>query len=44
LNRKRGRLLLLYVLCGEKGMQINALMATPAWNMKKMVGKLKEKI
>jgi IS5 family transposase len=31
-------------LSGEKGVQINALMAATAWNMKKMMEKLKEKI
>ena len=30
-------------LLGEKGIQINALMAATAWNMKKMMEKLKEK-
>jgi IS5 family transposase len=31
-------------LWGEKGVQINALMAGTAWNLKKMMQKLKEKI
>ena len=31
-------------LWSEKGVQINALMAATAWNMKKMMEKLKEKI
>jgi IS5 family transposase len=31
-------------LWGEKGVQINALMAATAWNLKKMMEKLKEKI
>jgi IS5 family transposase len=31
-------------LGGEKGVQINALMAGAAWNLKKMMEKLKEKI
>jgi IS5 family transposase len=31
-------------LGGEKGIQINALMAGAAWNLKKMMEKLKEKI
>ena len=31
-------------LWGEKGPQINALMAATAWNLKKMMEKLKEKI
>jgi hypothetical protein len=31
-------------LNGEKGVQINALMAGVAWNFKKMTEKLKEKI
>jgi IS5 family transposase len=31
-------------LWGEKGVQINALMAGTAWNLKKMMEKLKEKI
>jgi IS5 family transposase len=31
-------------LWGDKGVQINALMAATAWNMKKMMEKLKEKI
>ena len=31
-------------LLGEKGIQINALMAATAWNMKKMMEKLKEKL
>jgi IS5 family transposase len=31
-------------LNGEKGVQINALMAGAAWNFKKMIEKLKEKI
>ncbi|MDR2474848.1 MAG: hypothetical protein LBD45_03230 [Bacteroidales bacterium] len=31
-------------LWGEKGVQINALMAGTAWNLKKMMKKLKEKI
>jgi len=31
-------------LGGEKGPQINAFMAETAWNLKKMVEKLKEKI
>jgi IS5 family transposase len=30
-------------LLGEKGIQINALMAATAWNLKKMMEKLKEK-
>ena len=30
-------------LWSEKGVQINALMAATAWNMKKMMEKLKEK-
>jgi IS5 family transposase len=30
-------------LCGEKGVQINALMAATAWNLKKMMEILKEK-
>jgi IS5 family transposase len=29
-------------LWGEKGIQINALMAATAWNLKKMMKKLKE--
>ena len=29
-------------LWGEKGIQINALMAATAWNLKKMMEKLKE--
>jgi IS5 family transposase len=31
-------------LGGEKGIQINALTAGAAWNLKKMMEKLKEKI
>jgi len=31
-------------LSGEKGVKINALMAGCAWNLKKMMEKLKEKI
>jgi IS5 family transposase len=31
-------------LWGEAGVQINALMAATAWNLKKMMEKLKEKI
>lgn len=31
-------------LSGEKGIQINAYMATTAWNLKKMMIKLKEKL
>jgi IS5 family transposase len=31
-------------LGGEKGIHINALMAGAAWNLKKMMEKLKEKI
>ena len=31
-------------LLGEKGIQINALMAATAWNLKKMMEKLKEKV
>ncbi|MDR2805454.1 MAG: hypothetical protein LBB85_07410 [Dysgonamonadaceae bacterium] len=31
-------------LNGEKGVQINALLAGAAWNFKKMMEKLKEKI
>jgi IS5 family transposase len=31
-------------LNGEKGVQMNALMAGAAWNFKKMMEKLKEKI
>jgi IS5 family transposase len=31
-------------LLGEEGLQINALMAATAWNLKKMMEKLKEKI
>jgi hypothetical protein len=31
-------------LNGEKGVQINALMAGAAWNFKKMIEKLKEKM
>lgn len=31
-------------LSGEKGIQINALMAAAAWNLKKMMKKLKEKL
>jgi IS5 family transposase len=31
-------------LSGEKGVQINALLAATAWNMKKMMEKLKKKI
>src|SRR5215469_9253251 len=31
-------------LWGEKGIQINALMAATTWNFKKMMEKLKEKI
>jgi IS5 family transposase len=29
-------------LTGEKGIQINALLAASAWNLKKMMEKLKE--
>ena len=31
-------------LLGENGLQINALMAATAWNLKKLMEKLKEKI
>jgi IS5 family transposase len=31
-------------LSGEKGVQINALLAATAWNMKKMMEKLKKMI
>jgi IS5 family transposase len=31
-------------LWGEKGVQINALLAGTAWNLKKMMEKLKEKM
>ena len=31
-------------LLGEKGIQINALMAATVWNLKKMMEKLKEKL
>ena len=31
-------------LWGEEGLQINALMAATAWNLKKLMEKLKEKI
>jgi IS5 family transposase len=31
-------------LLGEKGVQINAFMAATAWNLKKMMEKLKEKL
>ena len=31
-------------LLGEEGLQINALMAATAWNLKKLMEKLKEKI
>jgi hypothetical protein len=31
-------------LNGEKGVQINALLAGAAWNFKKMIEKLKEKM
>ncbi|MDD4490513.1 MAG: hypothetical protein PHD30_08460 [Paludibacter sp.] len=31
-------------LLGEKGIQINALMAATAWNLKKMMEKLKNEL
>ena len=31
-------------LWGEQGLKINALMAATAWNLKKLMEKLKEKI
>jgi len=33
-----------YELFGEEGLQINVFMAATAWNLKKLMEKLKEKI